>query len=127
MSANLKETAANSYNYRLCKLKDQWAAICEPRVPSSAYYDAVLDNIRSQCESLLAKWFTKEGERIRPHSLSFLQQSRVYFHGAEMILSQHHNPDSTSQKSISVFGVRSTFCSSSSGIILRMRHTTSPG
>ncbi|WVF68288.1 hypothetical protein IAT40_003053 [Kwoniella sp. CBS 6097] len=44
----------------LCKLKDQWRAICESDVTFSAYSDAALESVHAQCEASVRKWWTKE-------------------------------------------------------------------
>ncbi|KAK8844525.1 hypothetical protein IAR55_006371 [Kwoniella newhampshirensis] len=44
----------------LCKLKDQWRAICQTNIGSLAYFDAALDSMNSQGEALLAKWWRKD-------------------------------------------------------------------
>ncbi|WWD22922.1 hypothetical protein CI109_107417 [Kwoniella shandongensis] len=44
----------------LCKIKDQWRAICETNISSISYFDAALDSMSAQCEALLAKWWRKD-------------------------------------------------------------------
>ncbi|OCF38974.1 hypothetical protein I317_07229 [Kwoniella heveanensis CBS 569] len=44
----------------LCKLKDQWRAICESDVSFSAYTDAALESVHAQCEASVRKWWTKQ-------------------------------------------------------------------
>ncbi|WVR07895.1 hypothetical protein IAU60_004938 [Kwoniella sp. DSM 27419] len=49
-----------AFSVELCKLKDQWRAICESGITSPAYCDAVLESVHAQCEALLIKWWPKE-------------------------------------------------------------------
>ncbi|WRT69909.1 uncharacterized protein IL334_006900 [Kwoniella shivajii] len=44
----------------LCRLKDQWRAICESTFHSSAYSETALENIHAQCEALLRRYWRKE-------------------------------------------------------------------
>nr|XP_019009527.1 uncharacterized protein I206_06176 [Kwoniella pini CBS 10737]OCF48308.1 hypothetical protein I206_06176 [Kwoniella pini CBS 10737] len=48
----------------LCKLKDQWRAICDSTTQSSAYNDAALDSVLAQSEALLCRYWRKEAPPI---------------------------------------------------------------
>lgn len=44
---------------QLCKLKDEWGALCE-RAPEPALLEVALETLTLQAENLIAKWFTKD-------------------------------------------------------------------
>ncbi|WWD04399.1 hypothetical protein V865_002468 [Kwoniella europaea PYCC6329] len=44
----------------LCRLKDQWRAICDSTFQSLAYNDAALESVHAQCEALLSRYWRKE-------------------------------------------------------------------
>nr|XP_019043747.1 hypothetical protein I302_08328 [Kwoniella bestiolae CBS 10118]OCF22677.1 hypothetical protein I302_08328 [Kwoniella bestiolae CBS 10118] len=44
----------------LCKLKDQWRAICDSSFQSLAYNDAALESVHAQCEALLSRYWRKD-------------------------------------------------------------------
>jgi hypothetical protein len=45
---------------RLCKLKDHWKSIFETGTPSLGYVNSAIDTMISQCEALMARFFTKD-------------------------------------------------------------------
>lgn len=44
---------------QLCKLKDEWGALCE-RAPEPALLEVAIDTLTTQAENLVAKWFNRD-------------------------------------------------------------------
>lgn len=44
---------------QLCKLKDEWGALCE-RAPEPALLEVAIDTLTTQAENLVSKWFNRE-------------------------------------------------------------------
>ena len=47
---------------RLCKLKDYWGGVCESKPEDSSYSELAIETLTAQCDLLIAKWFSEQGE-----------------------------------------------------------------